>query len=261
MEGCSRRTFIGTLFKAIVAITAAVTLKFPLLRKRSVAEAREELRRKYPDYNPADHYYKFIVDTQKCTGCGKCVEACQKENAVPGNKVRTWVERIIIRKDGKVVVDSPDSGINGFPPSEHDAEAAKAFFVPKLCNHCEHSPCIQVCPVGATFLTEDGVVLIDPEHCIGCGYCVQACPYGTRFINPGVHTADKCTWCYHRITKGLLPACVEICPEEARIFIDIKQGKDSRAYHTLETTRLDVLKPELATEPKVYYVGLDKEVR
>ena len=59
----------------------------------------------------------------------------------------------------------------------------KAFFVPKLCNHCTHPACVQVCPTGATYKTEDGVVLIDHKYCIGCQYCVQACPYGARYFD------------------------------------------------------------------------------
>ena len=60
----------------------------------------------------------------------------------------------------------------------------KSFFVPKLCNHCADSPCIQVCPVGATFVSPDGVVLVDEKYCLGCRYCVQACPYGCRYLHP-----------------------------------------------------------------------------
>ena len=60
----------------------------------------------------------------------------------------------------------------------------KAFFVPKLCNHCENPPCVQVCPVGATYHSPDGVVMVDRAWCIGCGYCIMACPYGVRFFHP-----------------------------------------------------------------------------
>ncbi len=64
---------------------------------------------------------------------------------------------------------------------------------------------------------------MDEERCIGCRYCIQACPYGARYLHPERKTADKCTFCYHRITKGLLPACVEVCPTQARIFGDLTQ--------------------------------------
>ena len=98
--------------------------------------------------------------------------------------------------------------------------------MPKLCNHCAHSPCTQVCPVGATFESPDGVVLVDKTRCLGCRYCVQACPYGCRYIDPRTHTVDKCTLCYHRITKGLTTACCETCPTGARQLVDLKNPKD-----------------------------------
>jgi tetrathionate reductase subunit B len=140
-----------------------------------------------------------------------------------------------------------------------DDDVVRAFFVPKICNHCEKSVCNQVCPVGAAYRTEDGVVLVDGDHCIGCGYCVQACPYGSRFINPETHLADKCTFCYHRITRGMVPACVQSCPREARIFGDLNDP-NSKLSVLLRQRRFRLLKPELGTHPKCYYLGLDREV-
>jgi tetrathionate reductase subunit B len=89
----------------------------------------------------------------------------------------------------------------GFPPN--DKTDGRNFLVPKLSNHCTNSPCTQVCPVGATFPTPDGVVLIDYNYCLGCRYCNQACSYGCRFFHPTKHTADKCTLRCHRITRWL----------------------------------------------------------
>ncbi|MEK7260913.1 MAG: 4Fe-4S dicluster domain-containing protein, partial [Pseudomonadota bacterium] len=140
-----------------------------------------------------------------------------------------------------------------------DAKIEKAFFVPKLCNQCEHPPCVQVCPVGATFRTPDGVVLIDHNYCIGCQYCVQACPYGVRLFNHAHGVTDKCTWCYHRIARGLKPACVEVCPTNARIFGD-QNDPESPISKFIRENRTRVLKPEMGTSPNVFYVGLDKEV-
>jgi Fe-S-cluster-containing dehydrogenase component len=116
--------------------------------------------------------------------------------------------------------------------------------------------------VGATFESPDGVVLVDPNYCIGCGFCVQACPYGCRFINPNTNTAEKCTLCYHRITRGLKPACVEICPTQSRIFGDLKNpAPNDPLKKFFETAQPQALKPNLGTEPRVLYNGLDKEVR
>ncbi|MGB2957753.1 MAG: 4Fe-4S dicluster domain-containing protein [Bacteroidota bacterium] len=117
-----------------------------------------------------------------------------------------------------------------------------------------------MCPVGATFTTEDGVILVDEKRCIGCGYCIQACPYGARYLHPVKETADKCTFCYHRVTRGLLPACVEVCPTQARIFGDVRR-KASPLLRFKRMNKLHVLKPHLNTEPKVVYSDLDGEVR
>ena len=129
-----------------------------------------------------------------------------------------------------------------------------------MCNHCAHSPCVQVCPVGATFESPDGVVLVDRKYCLGCRYCVQACPYGCRFIDPRTKTADKCSLCYHRITKGLTTACCETCPTGARMLGDLKNPKDP-IHDFLRTHKVQVLKPQMATGSKTYYNGLDGSVR
>jgi len=202
-------------------------------------------------------YWAYAVDTTQCIGCGACMRACRDENDVPEGVFRTWVERYRVGVDGEVRVDVATGNDHVFEPIE--GEVAKAFFVPKLCNHCEKSVCNQVCPVGAAYNTPDGVVLVDQGHCIGCGYCVQACPYGSRFINPGTHMADKCTFCYHRITKGLAPACVHTCPREARLFGDINDPT-SKLSVLLRQRRYRLLRPEMGTHPKCYYLGLDREV-
>jgi Fe-S-cluster-containing dehydrogenase component len=222
----------------------------------SLASAREG------KYNAKDHYYGMGIQVDKCIGCGRCVEACKAENDVPREPFyfRTWVERYQIRAGGEVEVDSPDGGIRSFPPTEEDQDVLRSFFVPKLCNHCDNPPCVQVCPVGATFKSQDGVVLVDRDYCIGCRYCIQACPYGARFLDPRTATADKCTFCYHRITKGLLPACVEACPTGARVFGELKTLA-SPLRRMMRMSKLTVLKPSLNTEPKVFYSDLDGEVR
>jgi len=212
-------------------------------------------------YDPREHYYGMGIDIDKCIGCGRCADACKAENNVPRDPhhFRTWVERYVIQDDGETVVDSPDGGIEGFPEKSGE-NVLRTFFVPKLCNHCANPPCVQFCPVGATFTTEDGVVLVDEDYCIGCRYCIQACPYGARFLHPTKRVAQKCTFCYHRITQGLLPACVEVCPTGARIF-----GEVHRRSSPLERFRrfneIQVLKPHLNTDPKVFYANLDGEVR
>ena len=204
--------------------------------------------------------YGFVVNTFKCIGCGKCVEACKIENHVPVSCFRTWVERYLVTADGAVHVDSPDGGCNGFAPRDVPGIIKKAYFVPKLCNHCARPNCVQVCPVGATYVSPEGVVLVDEQHCVGCSYCVQACPYGARFINPVKKTADKCTWCYHRVKRGLTPACVLVCPAKARLFGNLNDP-DSPLIKIFTKERVNVLKPDLGNEPRTSYVGLAEEVR
>ena len=121
-----------------------------------------------PNYRMSEHWWGMLIDIPKCIGCGNCVRACQAENDVPDGFFRTWVERYH-RTDWHLEnpeVISPDGGKEGFP-AVAAGEEGKYFFVPKMCNHCADSPCTQVCPVGATFVTPDGVVLIDQKYCLG----------------------------------------------------------------------------------------------
>lgn len=227
------------------------------------AEAKELVGAPTDDYDPTRHWYGMGVDVDRCIGCNRCVEACKAENGVPDEPFyfRTWIERYSIRADGETTVECIST--RGAQPEQappEDPAVVRTFFVPKLCNQCAHPPCVQVCPVGATFQTVDGVVLVDEKRCIGCRYCIQACPYGARYLNPKTRTADKCTFCYHRITKGLLPACVEVCPTEARIFGDMK-GRADRLVRFQRVNMISVLKPDLNTEPKVLYANLDGAVR
>lgn len=215
----------------------------------------------------------FLVDTMKCVGCGLCVKACKMENEIPydANVTRTWVERYVLTKDGRLFADTPKGARDGFTTSKIDLgegnyqeikkeDISKAFFVPKLCNQCENPPCVQVCPVGATYQAADGVVLVDRKWCIGCGYCIMACPYGVRFFHPVYRVAEKCNFCYHRITKGLKTACVQACPFGARMIGNIKDPNDA-VTKIIMNERVGVLKSEYGTKPQVYYVGLSEEVR
>lgn len=211
-------------------------------------------------YDPTKHRYVFLVDVDKCIGCGECVRACEVENNVPQHFFRTWIERYEVTRTGETTIDSPNGGRDGFTDTVTGGDVTKAFFVPKLCNHCTSTPCVQLCPVGASFRSPDGVVLVDEERCIGCGYCVQACPYGSRFIHPVTHVASKCTLCYHRITKGMKTACVEACPVGARLLGDAMDPADY-VSNVIATQPVAELKPELRTEPNCHYLGYSREIR
>ena len=211
-------------------------------------------------YKMADHWWAMTIDISKCIGCGNCVRACAKENNVPEGFFRTWIERYEVSGDDldHPKVESPDGGKQGFKPSA--SKDVKSFFVPKLCNQCWDSPCTQVCPVGATFVSPDGVVLVDEKYCLGCRYCVQACPYGCRYIHPTKHTVDKCNLCYHRITNGMTTACCEACPTGCRTLADLKNPNDP-VHDFLRKNKVQVLKPHMATRAKVFYKDLDGSVR
>ena len=205
--------------------------------------------------------YGFLIDTTKCTGAGKCLTACRVENRVPEGQSRTWVERYVHFKDGRVEVDLvPETGYAGSGETQPEAEdVLRAYFVPKLCNQCVDAPCNQVCPVHASIKSPEGIELVDTQRCIGCGYCVQACPYGIRFMNQETGVADKCNWCYHRVMRDEQPACVEACPTGARVFgrVDDPESEISKRLATLPT---NVLKQHLGTIPLTRYVGLTDEV-
>lgn len=264
----SRRNVIAKLSAAATAIIAAPVAKAAKVTVQTVLVTADAPK----GYDPFKHRWVMAIDAKNCIGCGLCAEACKKENHVPeGPYYRTWVERYIIAKPkpgsgmdrGETFVDCPNGGMRGYPEAPIPKEEIQhSFFVPKLCNLCQHSPCVQVCPVGATFDAPDGAVLIDTKYCIGCGFCIQACPYGCRFLSPVTHTAEKCTLCYHRITRGLKPACVEVCPTQTRVFGDLKNAApDDPIQQFYANNRVQQLKPHLGTNPRVSYAGIDKEVR
>jgi molybdopterin-containing oxidoreductase family iron-sulfur binding subunit len=226
--------------------------------------------------------YAMVVDLDRCQGCRACMEACKIENnTMQGNY---WMH-VFRFEEGT------------FPETEMS-------FLPRPCQHCDNAPCVKVCPVGARFKREDGLVLTDADRCIGCRYCELACPYGVNYFNwqkpdkghydivdwqdddlasvtgglippyqnpdlaglygeeqrrtaGGGHAKgiiEKCTFCVHRVEKGLDPACVTTCPTDALVFGDTDDAgspvnaylREKRTWHLLE---------EAGTKPRVYYTG------
>jgi Fe-S-cluster-containing dehydrogenase component len=271
----ARRAFLRKIGRAATCAGAIVAAGALGVTKEVAAKSESKPNRSsFPtkDYDWTQHQWAFGVDATKCIGCLRCVEACKRENDVPGDAhhFRTWVERYVyLEGDKRARIDSHHDPVNieasgsereyRFANRYQGAKVEKAFFVPKLCNQCTHPACVQVCPTGATYRTQDGVVLIDHKYCIGCQYCVQACPYGARFYRPKERVTDKCTWCYHRITKGLQPACVEVCPVGARIFGD-RNDPQSPISLFIRNNRVQVLRADTGNAPNVFYVGIDKEV-
>lgn len=182
--------------------------------------------------------YGMIIDLRRCIGCQACTVSCGIENRTPLHSFRTTVRQYEIH---------------------HSEQQVNNVLLPRLCNHCDNPPCVPVCPVQATFQRQDGVVVVNNQQCVGCGYCVQACPYDARFINEETKTADKCTFCSHRLEAGLLPACVDSCVGGARIIGDFNDPNSqvSKLYQQYKAD-LKVLKPEAGTSPYVFYLGLDE---
>lgn len=224
--------------------------------------------------------YAMAVDLERCQGCRACTEACKIEN----NTARGVFWMHVFRLE---TGEYPDT---------------KMSFLPRPCQHCDNAPCVKVCPVGARFKREDGLVLTDPDRCIGCRYCELACPYGVNYFNwdkpeklqyldfdhPGVESVtggvippyknpdldllygdeqkrtaggghlkgvmEKCTFCVHRIDKGLDPACVTTCPVQALVFGDIDDPASPVSEMIAGRPHFKLLE-EAGTRPSVLYFG------
>jgi len=125
------------------------------------------------------------------------------------------------------------------------------------CNHCDDSPCTDVCPVTALWEREDGIVDFDTDRCIGCKACMQGCPYDALYIDPETSTAAKCNYCSHRVDSGREPACVTVCPEDAILAGDL-EDRDTDIAETVAGEEVQARKPEKGTEPKLFYVDGDE---
>lgn len=210
--------------------------------------------------------WAMAIDLRKCIGCNACTVACISENALPPG----IVYRPVIKDE-----------IGTFP------NVSKRN-TPKPCMQCDNPPCTKVCPVNATFKQEDGIVVMDYDVCIGCRYCMTACPYEHRMFDFGEHYSDglptvaaydkrpsfeynkewkrdkkhaspignvrKCTFCYHRLEEGMLPQCLTTCIGGANYFGDLNDP-DSVIAKVVNKLNVSVLKEEMGTKPKVFYIS------
>ncbi len=178
--------------------------------------------------------FAMVIDLRRCIGCHACSVACKAEFNVPLGVWRSWVKQV---ERGK------------FPNTQR-------HFLPRQCNHCEQPACVEACPTKASYRREDGIVLILENRCIGCKLCIAACPYNARFLHPDSKISSKCTFCAHRVDEGVVPACVNTCQGKARTFGDLNDP-NSEVARLVAKEPVQVLKPELGTEPRVFYIGGD----
>jgi len=209
--------------------------------------------------------WAMVVNLKACLakdGCRQCIDACHHVHNVPDfSNPKDEIKWIWTAPYEKV-----------FPEQEHEfiEEGLKGSPVILLCNQCDNPPCVKYCPTKATWKREDGIIMMDYHRCIGCRYCMAGCPYGARSfnwknpdpfideINPDFPTrtrgvVEKCNFCEERLAEGLLPACVEACPEKALVFGDLEDS-DSEVREVLHSHHIIQRLPELGTKPNVYYV-------
>jgi tetrathionate reductase subunit B len=188
---------------------------------------------------PTKNHYAFVIDVARCIDCRACLVACSVENNVPMDHTRIWVY---------------DQGLQGTW-----SDLARTY-VPYNCMHCDNPPCTEVCVSGATYKDDTtGLVLVDQEACIGCGYCVQACPYGARYIDQSRGVVDKCTACVQRLEVGLQPACVATCVGKARMFGDLNDPASEASIalsNAKSVTRFDYESNGTDTDPNIFYLNL-----
>lgn len=211
--------------------------------------------------------FGYAFNISKCQGYMDCVNACVEENNQDRNSQMQYI-RIHEHEKGKINFETADDNYY------HEVPAEGHFYMGTQCFHCENPPCVEVCPVKATWKEEDGIVVIDYDWCIGCRYCEAACPYdGRRFnwsqpqvpedeVNKNQHylgnrlrkkgVMEKCTFCIQRSRSGKNPACVEACPTGARIFGNLLDPNSDIRW-VLENKKVFRLKEDLGTEPKFWY--------
>lgn len=238
--------------------------------KRLEAEALEEYGAKVTmrDHRPLEGVkFGYAISLSRCNGNAKCVEACHKENNHDRATNQSYI-RVLELPKGTTNMDE------GRVTYDHAVPAPDKYYMPVQCLQCDNPPCVDVCPVEATWKEKDGIVVVDYNWCIGCRYCEAACPYHARRFNwkkPEIPAdevnpfqsylsnrirpqgvVEKCHFCLHRTREGKVPACMEACPTGARVFGNLLDP-DSEIRYVLENKRVFVLKEELGTKPSLYY--------
>ncbi len=183
----------------------------------------------------------FLVDVAKCNGCYSCQIVCKDEHC--GNDWRPYA------------APQPDIGqfwLRMDEKTRGQVPWVKVAYKPVMCAHCDDAPCATACPNGAYHRRADGLLLIDPDTCVGCGACAKACPQGLIYMNADLNIAQKCTGCAHLLDNGWdVPRCVDACSHDVIRFVD---EEEAGAF----IAEAEVL-PEVADlHPRVYYKSLPK---
>lgn len=254
-EEPSRRRFLKVVSTGVAAGAVGVFFSDRILNVFDITT--EDLREVSGD----ERQWVMLIDLAKCDGCGECTVACSREHFVPPGQ--EWIKVYKI-----------------------EDELGGEYFLPRPCMHCENAPCLNVCPVGATYRQDNGVILVDHDRCIGCRYCMSACPYDARSFNWGepphtpeelAHTyspeapwphrkgvVEKCMFCAHETEEGRLPECVTACTKEmgngAIYFGDLREDAVSNGVETIPLSKTlrerggFRFKEELGTKPRVFYL-------
>lgn len=175
--------------------------------------------------------YGMLIDTTKCIGCYACRTACQRQND-------------LLPAESFIKFHEFERGTYPHVTIEH---------VPTQCMHCVDAPCQAVCPTGATYTTEDGIVCVDHGRCIGCKYCMAACPYQARVVNEETGAVDKCRFCTVSALDGTeMCTCVTACPTSVRTFGDL-DDPNSEISQKIAELNAQPIDGDL-TKSKVFYV-------
>jgi sulfite dehydrogenase (quinone) subunit SoeB len=186
----------------------------------------------------------FVIDVDKCVGCYACQFVCKDEHVA-----NDW---------SPIAKPQPDTGQFWMKLEEYirgTVPKVEMHYIPLLCQHCDEAPCIPACPVeGAIYKRDDGLVIIDTDKCTGCKSCVDACPYDVIYFNEDLNLAQKCTGCAHLLDGGewKTTRCADACPTEAIMF-----GEESDFADLI--AKAEILKPEEAAKPRVYYLNVPKK--